>query len=66
MKIFLVIFSLLLLSACNSAIHLRHVVTGKIVTCGPYNSFGVAAQMSAVERERGCIQDYQRQGYERL
>ena len=65
MKILLVILSLLL-SACNSSVQLRHVVTGKVVTCGPYNSFGVAAQMSAVERERGCIQDYQRQGYERM
>ena len=66
MKTIMVILSLVMLSACNGAVQLRHVVTGKIVQCGPYNSFGVAAQMSAVERERGCIQDYQRQGYERM
>ena len=66
MKIALVIVSLFFVSACNSSVQLRHVVTGKIVTCGPYNAFGAAARISAVERERGCIQDYQRQGYERM
>ena len=66
MKTVLILVSLVCLAGCNAGVQLRHVVTGKVVTCGPYNSFGMAAQMSAVERERGCIQDYQRQGYERM
>ena len=66
MKTLIAILSLVMLSACNQAVQLRHTVTGKIVKCGPYNSFGVASQMTAVERERGCVYDYQRQGYERL
>ena len=66
MKTALILVGVICLTGCNSSVKLRHVVTGKVVTCGPYNSFGVASQMSAVERERGCIQDYQRQGYERM
>ena len=66
MKTMLVLLSLLLLSACNSAVQLRHVATGKTVQCGPYSAFSMSSRFSAVERERGCIQDFQRQGYERV
>ena len=66
MKTLIAILSLLILSACNQAVQLRHTVTGKIVQCGPYNALGGTARITAVERERGCVYDYQRQGYERM
>ena len=40
--------------------------TGKTIKCGPYYMAGWVDKASAVARERGCIQDYQRQGYERV
>jgi len=54
----------LTLVACTSAVTLRHPATGAVATCGPYYTVGLYA-FAANERERQCIQDYQRQGYER-
>jgi hypothetical protein len=45
---------------------LRHPQTGKKAQCGPYSVAGWAATQAATVRERGCIEDYQRQGYERV
>jgi len=55
---------LLTLAGCTSAVTLRHPATGAVATCGPYYTVGLYA-FAANERERQCIQDYQRQGYER-
>lgn len=55
----------LTLAACTSAVTLRHPSTGAVATCGPYYTVGLYA-FAANERERQCIQDYQRQGYERV
>ncbi|MBI3455179.1 MAG: hypothetical protein HY002_05260 [Candidatus Rokubacteria bacterium] len=46
-------------------VRLRHPVTGTIVQCGPYRGFHEYAVAEAM-RERGCVEDYQRQGYERV
>lgn len=55
----------LMLAACTAAVTLRHPATGTVATCGPYYTVGLYA-FAANERERQCIQDYQRQGYERV
>jgi hypothetical protein len=43
---------------------LHHRVAGQTVLCGPY--YSGTHSLAAAERERGCIEDYQRQGYERV
>lgn len=53
----------LVLIGCTSVIPLRHV-DGREATCGPYYYYGIFA-FTATEREKGCISDYQRQGFER-
>lgn len=57
-----------ILAACQSdTIYLRNRA-GNMVTCGPFaGGFAgpVVAQMSADQRLRDCVTDYQRQGYER-
>jgi hypothetical protein len=50
---------------CTSVVTLQHATTGKTVACGPYYMYGLHSFMAA-ERERQCIADYQRQGYERV
>jgi hypothetical protein len=42
---------------------LRHP-DGRTVQCGPYDARPINSMASAY-RERGCIEDYQRQGFER-
>lgn len=66
MRYLVVLLALISVSACTSAVHMGHPVTGKTVQCGPYYAGGFAAQLAAVERERGCVADYHRQGYERV
>ena len=58
---------LAILAGCTTdPVHLRHPQTGKTVQCGPYPTATGPATMTALEHERGCVQDYQRQGYERV
>lgn len=42
-----------------------HHTDGRVATCGPYVSSGLPATAGAI-RETQCIQDYQRQGFERV
>ena len=54
----------LILGGCTS-VYLRHPETGETVKCGPY--FGEpGSDHSARVLQRGCIEDYERQGYERM
>jgi hypothetical protein len=57
------VLAALCLTACTSSIKLRHP-DGRQATCGGYFT-GAPIGWQAAERERGCIQDYQRQGFER-
>lgn len=52
------------LAACSSPIMLRDSM-GRMASCGPYPALGVSGIIGA-EREKQCITDYQRQGYERV
>lgn len=55
----------LLVGCSTDPVLMRHVVTGKTVTCGPYPKTLAVDRLVVNERERGCIVDFQRQGYER-
>jgi hypothetical protein len=66
MPIMLSLFLFMLTACSTDPVLLRHHVTGKTVQCGPYAAFTAAENLSAVDHERGCVQDYQRQGYERV
>ena len=61
----LLVFLWLMLTGCTSTVVLRHPQTGQTAKCGPYYSFGLYYFM-ATERERTCVQDFQRQGFERV
>ena len=69
MRLLILIGILTLVAGCETdPVFLRHPQTGKKVQCGgPYPSEGDAASAQAATiRERDCIEDYQRQGYERV
>jgi hypothetical protein len=51
----------LFLAGCVASVKLRHPKTGQEVTCGPYAfAFG-----TGVDNLNRCLDDFQRQGYER-
>lgn len=56
-------------AATSERVTLRNQ-SGQTVTCGPYSTYDYSyteTSSSIVEaRLRGCISDYQRQGYERV
>jgi hypothetical protein len=58
----------LALAGCASTdpIYLRHQTTGRVVQCGPYPTNSPQQVSTALIRERGCMEDFQRQGYERV
>jgi hypothetical protein len=66
-RLFTIAWMLALLAGCSTdPVLLRHPQTGKTAQCGPYSATKSSAKIAAVELERGCIADYQRQGYERV
>lgn len=48
----------------TTAVTLRHA-DGRTVLCGPYPATGLPATAGAL-RERGCIEDFHRQGFLRI
>jgi hypothetical protein len=54
----------LLLTACASDVRLRHPQTGKVAVCEGGYSYGIYAHFTQQKQFR-CIDDFQRQGYER-
>ena len=65
--LFTMVGILALLAGCTKdPVYLRHPQTGTKVQCGPYSESSPEARAVAAERERGCIADYQRQGFERV
>lgn len=64
MKIQTLVFASLVLAGCGTEpVYLRNMA-GAMVQCGPYDNRAIQSIASA-DRERQCITDYQRQGYER-
>lgn len=56
---------LLTLSACSSEAVTLRAQDGRAVTCGPYPTWRLGDNATAVAHESQCIADYQRQGFER-
>lgn len=52
-------------AACSpqETAYMENPANGRVVVCGPYYIGGMGVQ---AEAERGCIGDYQRQGYVRV
>lgn len=71
MRMILVIMGLvpIVLAGCRpfstDPVMLRHPKTGVTVQCGPY-SYGTQTASAEAMREIKCIEDYQRQGYQRV
>lgn len=58
-----------ILAGCAADIRLRHPTTGRTAVCeGGYPTRGVAglANQTAKDLQMRCLDDYQRQGYERV
>jgi hypothetical protein len=56
--------TLVVLAGCTGPVILRDPQTGKTVQCSPDDT-GQSAEV-AYQRQRDCIEDYQRQGYKRV
>ena len=54
--------------ATSSTVRLQHPETGDIIQCGPFRASGniPAGEQTVLAELRYCIEDFQRQGYERL
>ncbi len=61
-----VLIAALFLSACSTAPVRLLAPNGRVVQCGPYETFFNGHEAAAVMLERGCIDDYQRQGFVRI
>jgi hypothetical protein len=59
-----IVMGFALLGGC-APVYLRHPETGKTVKCGPYVE-DPASDHSARLLKRGCIENYERQGYKRV
>jgi uncharacterized protein YcfL len=67
MKMLTLALTLLSLAGCLSTqtVLLRHPQTGVVMKCGPYRYSTPIAGAVTMEHLK-CIEDYQRQGYERV
>ena len=64
MWLFMLVAFLATIPACQSdSLRLRNPHTGEIAQCGPYGQ--MSSKTAAATREQ-CIEEYQRQGYERM
>jgi len=62
---------LITLTACQNLtqtepIRLRNPATGQITQCGPFPTILSTDKAQSLARERACIEDFQRQGFERV
>jgi hypothetical protein len=65
----LALLGLLLLCGCAADIRLKHPQTGQVAVCeGGYYKLGLIgmANKTAKDLQMRCLDDYQRQGYERV
>lgn len=67
MRMLTLVLLVLSLAGCMStqAVVLRHRQTGQVVKCGP-TPYAPAQAMAVTMEHIKCIEDYQRQGYERM
>lgn len=66
MKSLILVCVAVALAGCltTDPVYLRNM-TGAVVQCGPYDNRPVQS-LSSAQHETQCIQDYQRQGFERV
>jgi hypothetical protein len=64
-RVALALGALVLLTGCTSAIRLKHP-DGRQAECGGSYAVGLAQGFTAADRDRDCVRDFQRQGYERV
>ena len=64
----IVFLGLLLMGCATELIRLRNPQTGDVAQCGPYTNMHpfFPALSPHWKAERECIEDFQRQGYERI
>lgn len=63
---YVIILAGLFLTACGAdPVYLKHA-DGRTIQCGPFDRDFKATPQTAIARERGCIDDYQRQGFVRV
>ena len=67
MKILSLSLILAAVGGCASAdpVVLRHPVTGQVTKCPGYNTAPAMAGVAETQ-QRNCVQDFQRQGFERV
>lgn len=58
----------LALVACQEieAVYLRHPETKRVVECQSYRPLNIGTAQIRLVQQRGCIEDYQAQGYVRV
>lgn len=61
MRLIIVFALVAVLGGCTTTVVLRHPQTGETVKCGPYRP-----SVAGAAREARCLDDYQRQGFERV
>jgi hypothetical protein len=61
----LLVLSILLITGCASDVALRNPKSGQIATCKGGSRFGFTGHLAQQDQLR-CIDDFQRQGYERV
>ena len=64
MRIFIISLCLLVTGCTTTAIPLRHA-DGRTATCGNSFMWGIHS-ITAMERDRDCVNDFYRQGFERV
>lgn len=62
----LLTMAILLLNGCSSPLITMKHPDGRVAQCGNSYTYGYGGGFVSQERDRGCVQDYQRQGYERV
>jgi hypothetical protein len=62
----LTLAGLAIVGCARPAVHLRHPGTGQAVTCGPYAAAGPIRSQTLGAQERACVEDYEKQGYQRV
>ena len=68
MRIFLPIVLLALLGACGTLkdVRLQHPDTGKVVVCEGRGGLTTHGYALVLAEQRGCIEDFKAQGYQRI
>ena len=64
----ILLMAVFLVAACGSVddVHLRHPETGEIAICNGATGLNSADRRTMVIEQRGCIEDFKEQGFQRV